>query len=299
MPVISAQQKRKDVDDGGPSVILDGGSQAIASDGTRLFVVERGQGDAVLFIPGLGYATWSWHRQVGPISTIAKVLLMDNRGAGYSDKPAGPYSIPQMADDAYEVLRQRNAGPAHVVGASMGGYIALSLALRHPDAVQSLLLLATTSGGSGSRKVPEETLRAWAAALPLGSAGFARATMPLSFAPGWAEEHPTEFEELLALRLRASTPTDSWRSQFAACAAYLRYGLPPGPIDQPAVIVHGTADRVVPYENAAHLARRLPQASVITLRGAGHLCWIERSAAVNDIIRAVVNGHAPLAPIER
>jgi 3-oxoadipate enol-lactonase len=297
MPVISAQQEGKDVDGNEPSVTYD--SRAIASDGTRLFVVERGKGDAVLFIPGLGYATWSWRRQAGPISRFARVLLMDNRGAGLSDKPAGPYSIPQMAEDAYQVLRQRDAGPAHVVGASMGGYIALSLALRHPDVVQSLVLLATTSGGTGSRHVPEETLRAWAAAVPLGSAGFARATMPLSFAPGWVEEHRAEFEELLALRLSASTPTESWRSQFAACASYLRDGLPPGPVDQPAVIVHGTADRVVPYENAAHLARRLPQAAVITLNGAGHLCWIERPAAVNDIIRAVVNGHAPLAPIER
>jgi 3-oxoadipate enol-lactonase len=264
---------------------------AIASDGTRLFVTERGDGDDVLFIPGLGYATWCWHHQAGPISQVARVLLMDNRGAGHSDKPPGPYSIAQMADDAYEVLRQRAAGPAHVVGASMGGYIALTLALRHPDAVQSLVLLATTSGGRGSRAVPADTQRAWAAAVPLGSAGFARATMPLSFAPGWAEQHPMEFEELLALRLRASTPTECWQWQYKACATYLRRGLPRGPISQPAVIVHGTADRVVPYENAAHLARRLPQASVVTLTGVGHLCWIEQPEIVNDIVRTALSGN--------
>jgi len=269
-----------------------GSQAAIASDGTRLFVTERGDGDDVLFISGLGYATWCWRYQAGPISQVARVLLMDNRGAGRSDKSPGPYSIAQMADDAYEVLRQRAAGPAHVVGASMGGYIALTLALRHPDAVQSLVLLATSSGGHGSVAVPADTQRAWAAAVPLGSAGFARATMPLSFAPGWAEHHPTVFEELLALRTRASTPTECWRSQYEACSTYLRRGLPRGPIIQPAVIVHGTADRVVPYENAAHLARRLPQASVVTLNGAGHLCWIEQAAVVNDIIRAALRGSA-------
>jgi len=274
-------------------VTVDSGSQtAIAPDGTRLFVSERGHGDDVLFIPGLGYATWCWHYQAGPVSQVARLLLMDNRGAGRSDKPSGPYSIAQMADDAYQVLRQRAAGPAHVVGASMGGYIALTLALRHPDAVASLVLLATTCGGTGSRGVPADTQTAWAAAVPLGSAGFARATMPLSFAPGWAEEHPAEFEQLLALRLRAKTPTECWRSQYKACASYLRDGLPPGPISQPAVIVHGTADRVVPYQNAAHLARRLPQASVVTLNGAGHLCWIEQAAVVNDIIRAALRGSA-------
>lgn len=291
MPRRSPEEERTDVHDSGPGVRLDSASQtATAPDGTRLFVSEHGHGPDVLFIPGLGYATWSWHYQSQPISQHARMLLMDNRGAGRSDKPPGPYSIAKMADDAYHVLRQRAAGPAHVVGASMGGYIALSLALRHPDAVASLVLLATTSGGNGSRPVPTETQKAWTAAVPLGSAGFARATMPLSFAPGWPEQHPEQFEELLALRLQAPTPIGCWRAQYHASASYLQRGLPPGPINQPAVIVHGTADRVVPYENAAHLARRLPQASVITLDGAGHLCWIEQAETVNDIIRNAVGG---------
>jgi 3-oxoadipate enol-lactonase len=262
----------------------------IGSDGTHLAVFERGSGDTVLFIPGLGYSSWCWEYQVGPISEFAKVMMLDNRGVGRSDKPPGPYSIEQMADDAYEVLRQRGAGPAHVVGTSMGGYIALTLALRHPEAIRSLILVATTSGGDGSSGVPAKTLASWAAAVPLGPAKFARATMPLSYGPGWVSEHPAEFEELLAMRLKADTPTESWKSQFDAAASFLKEGLPDGPINQPAVIVHGTQDVVVPYSNAAHLAARLPQASVVTLEGAGHLCWIERADAVNDVIRGAVGG---------
>jgi 3-oxoadipate enol-lactonase len=267
---------------------VDHSQSVITPDGTRIHVVDRGKGDTVLFIPGLGYGTWSWHYQLGPISEFARVLLIDNRGVGLSDRPPGPYTIPMMAEDAYEVVRQRANGPVHVVGASMGGYIAMSLALQHPESVKSLTLLATTSGGRGSRRVPEETLAAWARAVPLGSAGFARATMPLSFAPGWLAEHEEEFERLLQMRLAASTPIDSWRAQFEACASYFNTGLPPGPIHQPTVIVHGTADRVVPYENAAHLSQRIPHAPVITLEGTGHLCWIEQATAVNEIIGGVL-----------
>ncbi|WP_196807901.1 alpha/beta fold hydrolase [Mycobacterium sp. 141] len=262
---------------------------ALASDGTRLFVSEHGQGDDVLFIPGLGYAGWCWERQVGPISEFARMLAMDNRGVGHSDKPRNRYSIEQMADDAYEVLRQKARGPAHVVGTSMGGYIAQSLALRHPDVVRSLILVSTTSGGEGCTPVPDETLRCWIGASGLSPAEFARATMPMSFTPGWARQHPEEFEELLALRLHASTPTATWRLQFEASAVFLHDGLPQGDINRPITIVHGTADRVVPYANVAHLERRHPHASVITLDGAGHLCWIERPDVFNDIVRTAVS----------
>jgi 3-oxoadipate enol-lactonase len=265
-----------------------GSAGATASDGTHLFVLDEGQGEPVLLIPGLGYATWCWSRQVGPLSRAARVLALDNRGTGRSAKPPGPYSIHQMAEDALSVLTERGAVPAHIVGASMGGYIAMTLAKCHPEAVRSLVLIATTIGGPGSRPVPEDTLRAWRNAANLGAAGFARETMPLSFAPGWVDEHPAEYEELLAHRLSAPTPIDAWLAQFMACTGFLREGLQ-SPIRHPTVIVHGTADRVVPYENAAHLAKAAPQASLVTLEGAGHLCWIERAAEVNDIILAFIS----------
>jgi 3-oxoadipate enol-lactonase len=261
---------------------------ATAADGTHLFVLDEGDGEPVLFIPGLGYATWCWQRQIGPLSRVARVLAIDNRGAGRSGKPPGPYSIHQMAEDAFAALTQRGALPAHIVGASMGGYIAMTLAKNHPDAVRSLVLIATTIGGPGSRDVPEETLRAWQRAAHTDPARFARATMPLSFAPGWVEDHPAEFEELLADRLSVPTPIDTWQAQFIACAVFLREGLGT-PVRHRAVIVHGTADRVVPYENAEHLARAAPQASLVTLEGAGHLCWIERATDVNNVIMAAIS----------
>lgn len=251
---------------------------------TKLAVLEAGSGEPVLLVPGLGYAAWSFVRQVSALSQAARVLAMDNRGTGLSDKPAGPYSIDLLADDAFAVLEQRGAVPATVVGTSMGGYIALTLALRHPEAVKALVLVATTSGGPGSHGVPETTLQAWAKGAALGPEGFERATMPLSFAPGWSQAHQVEFEELLALRLDSPTPAAAWRAQFDACAEFLRVGLREGAVRHPAVIVHGTEDRVVPYANAAHLSRRLPQATLVTMRGAGHLCWIERWGEFNDLV---------------
>ena len=108
--------------------------------------------------------------------------------------------------------------------------------------------------------------------------------MPFSFAPGWVSQHPDEFESLLAQRLRHPTSTRAWKAQFQACADFLEAGLAPGDITVPTLVMHGTADRVVPYRNMDHVAQRLPHAHLETLEGVGHLCWIEEPDRVNDLI---------------
>lgn len=259
-----------------------------ATDGTGLHVEESGSGTPVVFVQGLGYAAWAWQPQVDALSTVARAVVMDNRGAGRSDKPPAPYSIEQMADDVASVIESCADGPAVVVGASMGGYIAMTLAVRRPELASALVLVSTLTGGSDSVGVPEETQRAWAENAGRPAPEFARATMPISLAPGWTEEHPERFEELLAARLEHPTPPEAWRAQWEACERFLVDGVPPGAIDQPTWVVHGTRDRVVPVENAAAIARRIPHATVTTIDGAGHLCWLEQPAVVDDAIRQAV-----------
>ena len=257
-------------------------------DGVRLHVEASGVGETILFIQGLGYATWAWTPQVDALADRARAVAFDNRGAGQSDKPDGPYSIRLLAEDALAVLQQTGAGPAHVVACSMGGYVALTLALRHPRAVRSLALISTSAGGDEASGVPEQTLTAWRSAAGVSAEEFARRTMPLSFAPGWADAHPSEFDRWLQARLAHPTPPAAWKAQFDASARFLAEGLGPGPIPHPTLVIHGTEDRVVPYANARPLVERLDDARLVTLRGAGHLCWLEQSDAVNDLLAEFV-----------
>lgn len=119
--------------------------------------------------------------------------------------------------------------------------------------------------------------------------------MPLSFAAGWPDRHPAEFAALLRVRLRFPTPPPSWRAQYLACEEFLATGAGPGPLRVPALVVHGTDDRGVPYANIAPLMARLPRGRLATLHGAGHLCWLERPAEVIDHIVAHVAMH--LSPV--
>ena len=269
-----------------PAVAADDGTKTRehavrTSDGHSLHAEVTGDGPTVLLIQGLGYATWAWVPHVPALAERFRVIAFDNRGAGRSEKPDEPYSIELLAEDAYAVVEQLGTTPAHVAGMSMGGYIALTLARSHPDAVDSLALISTTCGGSRAEPVPDSTLAAWAAARALDPPSFARATMPLSFAPGWTDEHPEAFEELLAARLAYPTPAYAWRRQFDACEEFLARGLDPSSVTHPTLVVHGTADRVVPYGNAELLADGIPGAELLRLEGAGHLALLERQSVIS------------------
>ena len=246
-----------------------------------LYVEEQGAGEPLLLIQGLGYATWAWRYQTPELAKRFRVIAFDNRGTGRSEKPPGPYSIEEMADDAAAVLDSRGAGAAHVLRMSMGGYIAQLLALRQPGLVRSLVLLVTGPGGPGTLPVPEATREVWIASASLPPPEFARATMPLSFRPGWADAHPEQFEQLLAARLEFPTPGECWAAQYGACERFYADGPPVERISVPTLVVHGTADRIVPYENGVALAGRIPGARLVTFEGAGHLAALEEPERLN------------------
>lgn len=253
-------------------------------DGLELRAEVEGDGPTLLLIQGLGYATWGWARTVPALAERFRVIAFDNRGAGRSDKPDDTYSVELLAEDALAVVDALGERPAHVAGFSLGGYIALTLALRHREAVEALVLLSTTCGGPDSQGVPEATLAAWRGASGLDPPAYARETMPLSFAPGWTDEHPGEFEELLTARLAHPSPAFAWRRQFDAAERFLESGVDPSEVTQRTIVIHGTEDRVVPYANAELLASRIPRCELVRLEGAGHLALLERPGEVNDAI---------------
>ena len=247
----------------------------------KLYAEEHGDGDLLLLITGLGYAIWSWQRQLSEWSQRFRCIAVENRGSGRSSKPPGPYSIEQMADDAAQVLRGRRA---HVAGFSMGGYIAQTLALRHPQLVDRLVLVCTATGKPDFAPTPEDTIAAWEANAGRTPPEFARATMPLSFRPGWTDDHPDEFEALLADRLEFPTPPECWRAQYEACLEWGTRITPVEEIAAPTLVVHGDADRVVRYENGVELAHRIPGSRFETFSGGGHLLFLESPERFNPLV---------------
>ena len=119
--------------------------------GIELYYEEHGSGPALLLVPGLGADTRLFGGVMGALSRTCHVIVFDPRGGGRSDKPPGPYTIEQMADDAVGLLDALGIEHAVVAGYSMGGRIALSLALDHAARVRRLVLAATSASTPPSR----------------------------------------------------------------------------------------------------------------------------------------------------
>jgi len=113
------------------------------SDAVELNFSIRGDGPPLMLIMGLGADGPVWEEHVKAYEQHFKCYLIDNRGVGQSPKPEGPYTTDMMADDVAALMDRERIGAAAVAGISMGGTIAQSLALNHPEKVNRLVLIST------------------------------------------------------------------------------------------------------------------------------------------------------------
>jgi 3-oxoadipate enol-lactonase len=240
---------------------------ATAADGTRLHYIAEGTGPPLVLVGGkTSDIDGAWWRYIPVLAERLRVIALDNRGTGASDKPDTPYSTQLMADDALAVLRDAGEPSAHWFGLSMGGMILQQLALRHPDAVRSLILGATHCGGEhsptagGNAPRVEGPLRRYA---NLYDASF------IAEHPNWVEEDARHFGKM---PLHAIVRQDQAVKQHNLCDQLNK-------IRQPVLILHGRQDRMVPVSRAEELQRGLPNGRLQILEG-GHQVHSEQFATV-------------------
>src|SRR5205823_3094975 len=146
--VVPARTFEEDEAIGEPSSVAtkEGRMPDATIDGVKIHYSEAGEGEPLLLIMGYGMPGEAWLGSL-PFLGGFRAIYYDNRGTGQSDRPGGPYTIVQMADDAAGLLDRLGIDDAHVYGVSMGGMIAQELALRHPEKVRSVGLGRTKCGG--------------------------------------------------------------------------------------------------------------------------------------------------------
>jgi len=240
-----------------------------------------GDGPPLLLIQGLGYGGRGWGPVLDLLAEDFTVAAFDNRGFGASDVPAGPYSVPELAEDARAVLDAAGLDQAHILGASLGGMVAQELALAHPERIDMLVLACTTPGGLGSFPMPAQTVALMLEAPTMPPDAALRRFVENALGDGTSEEL---VERIVAYRTTNPPDLGGWQAQAAAGATHDAFDRI-GRIAAPTLVVHGTEDAVVDPRNADLLAERIPGARVELLEGCGHLLFWEQPERFAGLIR--------------
>ena len=261
--------------------------------GVNLYYETHGSGDPLVLISGLGYDHWQWHKMAPGLSQHFQVIVFDNRGAGESDKPAGPYTAQLLADDVAALLQALGHEQTFVMGHSMGGFVAQALALSRPDRVRKLILASTNFGGPRHIPVTQEAL-AVLTDTQSDPIERLRKGIGISTAPGWAESHPDFVQAWLEYRAQHPIDPTGYNAQMGIGMALLAEAAcfegKLKDVAAPTLILFGAHDKVVPPGNADLLAKEIPNSTIHILPNAGHLFPFEVPDEANEVIVKFLKG---------
>ena len=252
--------------------------------GAHCYYEERGAGDPLLLIPGLGCTATVYSENTPALSERFRVIAFDPFGAGRSGTPAS-LSMQMLADGAAAVLDAAGVASAHVLGTSFGGMVAQHVAIEHPARVRRLVLGCTTPGGERHVLPPEENVDTFMAAAQVSDVGDAiRMRSRLNYSDAYFAAHADEIiARAGAADAMAQTP-EGLAAQLEAVRAHDTCDALRG-IAAPTLVAHGSDDGIVPVANGRILAGRIPNARLRVYDGARHVFFVERAAEFNgDVI---------------
>ena len=263
----------------------------INNHGAKIYWDEQGSGPPLLLIMGLGYPSVMWHRSRPILSASYRTIAFDNRGAGQSDVPPGPYSIKEMASDAAAVLDAAGVPTAHVFGISMGGMIAQEFALRYPDRVRSLILGCTAAGGPTAQRAEPAAIEMLTSRGNMTPEQAAEAAVPFIYDGATPRRL---IDEDIDIRRPWFPTREGYYAQLQAIMGWESYSRLQG-ISAPTLVIHGKADRLVPSRNGEILAGRISGAKLVLLDHASHLFSTDQPEAAH---KAILEFLASVAQLE-
>jgi pimeloyl-ACP methyl ester carboxylesterase len=243
-----------------------------------MYYEARGEGEPLLLIHGLGSSTEDWEAQVEFFAKRFRVVSYDVRGHGKSSKPRSRYSVPQFAADAAALIEHLQLGPAHVLGISMGGMVALQLTVDRPDLVRSLTVV-----NSG----PEMVLRTWRQKIAIYQRfaivrmmGMRRMGQVLSKALLPLPEHASHRQRFVE-RWARNHPGAYLRSLRALIGWTVTQRL--GTIACPTLILTADMD-YTPVAFKQWYTAQIPGAELAVIAGARHMLPVERPNEFNEAV---------------
>ncbi len=255
--------------------------------GVRLHYQEKGEGIPLVLIHGYASSTYSWKDVFEPLAKKYRVIAVDLKGFGFSEKPDGDYSRRAQGEMVAGLLEQLKIEKAWLAGNSMGGEIVLNIALQHPEKVLGLILI-----DSAGVKIPGRvSLAPWyvqtpivgrvLSALALTSNKLVRQGLEKSFYDDSkiADERVNYYYQPLKTRA----------GQLAALRARTQFALSPiedklNQINLPTLIIWGAEDEIIPLEAGQKMNSEIKNSKLVVIEKCGHLPQEEMpERIVNDV----------------
>lgn len=237
-----------------------------------------GSGEPLILIGGLGAVKELWTEEfIGPLAEKFQVVAFDNRGMGQTPAGSKEFSISQFARDTAQFARRLGLERTHLLGYSMGGYVAQELALQEPGIVDKLVLMSTECGGAhGVRQEPGILLQ-----LAADGAGDG-ADRHFFISAASIASGEVDLADLFEASDGGSSQAVSMQAdaikQWSGTCARL-----PG-IDRPTLVITGTEDIVMLPENARVISELISGAKLVEMEGGDHGFILQFPARLGALI---------------
>lgn len=245
--------------------------------------------ETILFIHGLLLASESWEAQRDFFSGTHRVVTFDLRGQGRSDHSRDHLDLDSLADDAIALIEALHLGACHIVGFSMGAFIALRIAARRPDLVATQMLIGASADAEEPSNAPRYALMI-ALVTAFGPKPIAGRLMRILFGDTYLADPAREAERSRWQGIVTRLPRSTAR---AARASALRGAIwhELGAITAPTLVISGSEDRPVKPQQGRAVADAINGAAFVPVPATGHAVMIERPELCNTLIGDWIAAH--------
>lgn len=255
-----------------------------------IYYEEHGQGEPLVLISGLNSEHVIWTSVLDKFAKHYRVILLNNRGAGQTDAPDGPYTIEQMADDAIDLCKKLQIEKAHFIGSSMGSCIVQAIAYRHPEFLKSII------ASNALMVLHASFLFNAQAQVELRKANAPMAAI-IKTACAWGFSYhflaqPGRIEQYVQASMANPYPitAKAAEAQLAALEVFDSRSWASS-IKVPMLIISADQDIVIPERLSQDLAREIPHAEYYSFTDCGHIPYVEYPAEYFEVAHKFLQKH--------
>ncbi len=263
------------------------GETYIEVDGLRMCYQERGQGDPLIILPGLGTSIDFWQLTIPPLAKHHHVIALDLPGFGKSAKPDTSYDLNWTCDRIIAFMDAKQIRQANVLGGSMGGHLGMLLALRYPERVERLVMMGSSGGWPQPGLLLDLVVKIFLTDVIVTD--HVRRNWPSIYSKLSERQTPmTEhlFRYQMALRANRTKFAPSGRALARSLRSIFYTGCRESltEVKMPVLLIWGALDRIHPVKDGVHARSVLPDSRLVIVPDAGHEVMIDQPDTFNRLI---------------